>query len=79
MDSEITTEKPSTLDFILAFTPIPVIGEIKARKVARYASMMYTGVVDEVDASNKFKSARVFAYSSIPVIMGGVYIYSHLA
>jgi hypothetical protein len=34
--SNTTTRKPTTLDKILAWSPIPVVGEWKAHQVAKY-------------------------------------------
>ena len=33
-------EKPTNLDYILAITPLPILGEKKAKKVAIYETMV---------------------------------------
>ncbi len=70
--------QPNTLDYILALTPIPVLGEIKAAKVARHLVREDLGMECEDDVFRRFAAARKLAYVGSAAIVGAIYTYLQL-
>ena len=77
MENKIINNKPSSLDYILAFMPVPVIGEIKALKVATHMAKQEVGNLygDEIEILVRVIAARCAAYVSLAGIAGLIYTY----
>ena len=58
----------------MTFTPLPVIGELAAAKTARYLAESEAIPADEDDVFRRFVTARVFAYSTPLLAIGGMMV-----
>ena len=72
LDKIMETRKPTTLDYILAFIPIPIISEVKATKVIEWNQYEEygnspVGIDRDEDFGKNFFASRVMAYALIPI------------